>query len=171
MNKKIIWHKVVKITLEAFIYSSFVIGLIIWYLPEGYINENKYDSFARRWDGTCTGWSKYESTKHIIGGLFHWYAYILAAVVMARLHPVVSTVRSAKIALVLIVLFFIGCGGSHLYDVTTIFYPAYNYSGWFLIINGIISYLGAVFIAISLIDAFSQVKEKRKKIEKMEQSL
>jgi hypothetical protein len=143
-----------------------VVVCLIWFQP-GWVDAN----FARRWDGSCGGWTNDEVLRHVAGNVLHWWSYVTIAFVIWRLHPPMRTVPYSSVTLFLTGLFVIGCGLGHLSGIMTAFWPAYRLEGSWLLINGVISSVATVFVAFSLTKAFDVVFQRRAKVAEMEQEL
>lgn len=150
-----------KALIEGLYYSA--IGMIIAVVL---IVLSPYETgFASRWpDGemTCSGWTEFEATKHAVGHVLHWVAYVTIAFVLWRLHPTKKLVRYSEITINLVGLFILGCGFSHLLAFITIFWSIYPIEGYWLIINGILSLISCLAVAYTLPEAFKAVREKEK---------
>ena len=156
------------------------VAFILWLtLPEGFLGvlplgekDGLFSAdFGRRWDGGCDGWTKTWATIHLASDLLLWWAYVTISFVLMRLHPILKSVPTAKLTLVLMCSLFICCGGTHLLDAYTTFYPIYRVSGLFRITTAVVSMLGAVFIAYSLVAAFAKVMAQRQRTEQLEKIL
>ena len=145
------------------------IGVIVMYLllPENVFDENccAHTGFARRWDGTCGGWTRDLAMLHITGDLFHWHSYVTASMVILQHHPIMSRVKYSGAAVYTMVAFIFGCGLTHLFEAYATFHPVYYFTGWFKLFNGVVSEFGQYFIAYSLVIAFERVAEYRKKLD------
>jgi len=149
-----------------------ILGVIILYLfiPSGsfdLVNTCCEFDFARRYDGTCGGWTTSLALFHVTGDLMHWWAYTTAAAILFQLHPIMAKVPSSRTAVYLMVAFIFGCGLTHLMEAYATFHPVYVFTGWFKFINAIISCVGAYFIAHALVRAFKEVKRQRDRLENL----
>ena len=157
--------------IEGLLITLFGIAVCFFLLPQNafIIDANCHlNGFARRWDGSCSGWTQGEALFHVIGDLLHWWAYATAAMVILRLHPIMAKVPSSRAAVYLMVAFIFGCGITHLFEAYTTFNPVYIFQGWFKLVNGIVSIIGAYFIAHALVRAFAEVMKRRKQLEEFE---
>ena len=123
------------------------------------------DNFARRADGGCSGWTPDVLALHLIGDLLTWTAYILIAVAMVRLHPIMRRVPSSRITVPLIVLIFSTCGATHLFHAFAAFRPVYVATGTFKLFAGLVGTVGACFIAHNLVTAFALVTLERERLQ------
>ena len=121
--------------------------------------------FASRWDGSCTGWTRFDAWVFLIGSCLHWWAYCTIAFVFWRLHPAMRTVPYSTITISLVGCFILGCGITHLIAVYTLIHPVYRLEMAWLIVNGVVSDVATVFVAFSLTRAFEVVHAKRQQIE------
>ena len=64
--------------------------------------------------------------------------------------------------------FFIGCGLTHLFKAYATFDPIYRFMACFEVLNGLVSMAGSAAIAVALVQAFSVVRAKRKRLEELE---
>ena len=154
--------------IEGGIYASIGVVVATLLLPSGSLTGRVDPDFASRWMGNCTGWTKELTLWHLAGDLMQWYAYVVIAIVYARLHPILADIPSSRITVPLVVLIFTFCGGTHLYDAYTYFHPAYVGEAWYKTVAGIIGLTGCVFVAHNLYTAFGVVQRKNERLEKLE---
>ena len=129
--------------------------------PDGYLARLFAVDFARKIDGTCSGWTRGQAIIHAIGDLLHFWAYLNVSLMMMRLHPKEKTVKYAKQAIWLSAAFIAGCGMVHLVDAFCVFVPVYRFLGMLKVINGGISVLALFPVAVSLIKVSTrQAKNK-----------
>ena len=81
-------------------------------------------SFASRWDGTCSGWTKGLVIVHVIADMIIWIAYTVIPIILVFL------ARNRKdipfnFFFFLFAAFIIGCGLTHLMGAIVPFYPYY----------------------------------------------
>ena len=122
-------------------------------------------NFASRWDGGCHGWIPGIALLHVLGDFLAWWWYVTIACVLARLHPILESVRQSGLTVFLMVCIFITCGLTHLFDAYATFHPLYGWTGLFKIFAGAVGLIGAFYIAYSLTAAFAVVAESRGKLE------
>ena len=125
--------------------------------------------FARRVDGTCSGWTPFLAKVHIVGEILHWYAYCSIAIVFWRLHPPMKNVPFSAITTALVGWIFIGCGVTHMFSAVTSYWPIYRASGAWLVMNGLWSLAASIFVAYSLTKAFEFVKMHRMAIDQLQE--
>lgn len=152
INRKTIVKFLSTLLLSLFI--TFLSLLICYLLLPDWVWDTHNDmtchsGFARRWDGTCNGWTKALAQQFILGDLMHWHAYLTVSIFIFIYHPIKSVLHAA--AIYATCLFILGCGGTHLFDIYTIFNPVYNAQGWYMIVNGIISEYAMIFVLIVLV--------------------
>lgn len=154
--------------IEGTIYT--LVGLLIvflWaYFGGAFESDWVVSEFARRWDGTCSGWTRPINWIHLIGNVTHWWSYCTIAFVFWRLHPPLRTVPYSQITILTVGWFIIGCGVGHLIQIMTTFHPMYRTEGWWLVGNGVVSVVATVFVAFSLTRAFEVVTARRRQVEK-----
>lgn len=142
------------------------VGVLICYLmlpgdafeinPTGFI-----DGFARRWDGSCHGWTQTLAIEHIKGDLKHWWAYCTMSVVIATRHPITERNFRGYMTIALTSAFIMGCGITHLVDVYCVFDPRYIAQGFIKNLNGNISLVALFYVVYGLLRA-TDVIERRK---------
>ena len=77
-------------------------------------------SFASRWAGTCTGWTKELVIAHVVADSLIWLAYMVIPILLVRL------ARDRKdipfnIFFFLFSIFIVGCGFTHFMGAITAF--------------------------------------------------
>ena len=161
--------RIFKAIMEGLIWSLIGIGVLWLTLPADYLEVNpQLGTFVRRWDGTCDGWNKSLALRHVIGDLATWSAYVVIAIVMLRLHPILKRIPSAKITVPLIVLVFSTCGATHLFEAYATFNPIYELTGWFKIFAACIGLAGSVYVAHNLVVAFDVAHKDKARLEELE---
>lgn len=144
---------------------------LVWAaMPKDFLTVNPIPEFARRWDGTCTGWTKDLATFHIAGDLILWHAYCWIPLSLLRLHPMPKSMLWGWVTLWLMALFIVGCGSVHLFDAYTVFVPVYWWSGAWKMYVGLFSELAAVFVSYSLVMATKLMAEREKAMGRQEQA-
>ena len=78
-------------------------ALAAWALPTGVLDDYPRRSrgllqndFARRWDGTCAGWTRPLVILHVSADCLTWIAYVTIAMVIGRLHPIMDRLPSSR---------------------------------------------------------------------------
>ena len=127
--------------------------------------------FARRWGGGCAGWTTSISLMHVIADCLTWSAYVVIAVVIARLHPIMQRLPSSKATVPLIVFIFSTCGAVHLGDAYTTFVPMYVAFGCFKFFAAIIGLVGAFYISHNLVSAFAIVTKEKQRLSELEEQV
>lgn len=122
------------------------------------------DDFACRWDGGCLGWTREVAVLHLVGDLATWSAYVVIAVVIIKLHPILARVRYSRLTVPLMTLVFVTCGGVHLLDAYATFRPMYVALGWYKNLAGLVGIAGAVLIAHNLVSAFDIVLREQREL-------
>lgn len=163
---------------EGIFWSLLAIGLLWLTLPADFIDRHESNNegffatnFGRRWDGGCLGWTRSLASLHVVGDILMWSAYVIIAVVVARLHPIITRVRYSSITVPMISLVFVSCGASHLFDAYATFKPIYFAFGSYKILAGCIGIAGAVFIAHNLVTAFDIVHRDMARLKELEEKL
>ena len=126
------------------------------------------NNFARRWDGECGGWTRGLATFHIATNLGIWLAYVVIAVAIARLHPIIHRIASAWITVSLIVSVFVTCGATHLLAAYVVINPIFVFDAWFRLLTGGIGLAGALFISHNLVTAFDAIAREKKRLQEFE---
>ena len=166
-------RKIIGVLAEGAAWSAFAIAILWFMLPndQGVRDGFFRNDFARRWDGGCAGWTPSLATIHGLGDLLIWTDYVIIAIVIRRLHPIVRKIKTAWITVSLIVLVFVTCGATHLFEAYTIFDPVYVATGWFKVITAIVGLFGSVFIAHNLIITFDEHAKDRARLKVLEAKL
>lgn len=155
----------------AFYATSVVVALFVYLLLSGkFADDYMHETYVRRWNGGCGGWTNGTVLLWVQGELEWWYAYVTIAVVLARLHPIMTRVPQSKPAIVLACIFFVMCGGAHLLNAYAAFHPIYDTIIFYIQIGGKVSLAGAFFIAYALVKAFAVVIAERKELEQLKAS-
>lgn len=99
-------------------------------------------SFASRWTGNCSGWTKELAIVHVISDILIWIAYMTIPMLLVRL------ARNRKdlpfsVLFFLFAMFIIGCGFTHLMGAITTFYPYYYMDFWVKAITAAVSVMTA----------------------------
>lgn len=140
---------------------SVLVAFAFWQLDAG--------TYADRWSGKCNGWTKPVAIQHVLSDFVMWVVYIVIAVSIAKLHPIMDRVRSSKVTVPLIVGVFASCGVTHLLDAYSTFHPAYSTTGYIKLAAAFIGAFGAVLIAHDLNVASRMVMEDREILRKLGQ--
>lgn len=168
--------RIIKVIGEAIFWATVGIGLLWLTLPSGPQSPVNHgglfdNNFARRWDGTCTGWTRDLATFHVVSDLLLWNAYVLIALVMWRLHPIIKRVPTARVTVPLICAVFLTCGATHLFSAYVVFNPIYVFDGAFKVFAGVIGAFGAVYIAHDLVTVFDRIEDERSRLKVLEARL
>ena len=149
---------------------SIALGLLLWWmLPSSHSDSGLFrNDFGRRWDGGCAGWTHGLAIQHLVGDLLAWWGYVTISVIIWMLHPTMKSFPRSKTTVLLLGMFIILCGTTHLFEAISIFNPVYIFTGRFKIVSGIVGGIALVFIADGLTRAFRVVAEKRKRAEELE---
>ena len=124
--------------------------------------------FASRWDLSCPGWTRTTTILYLIGEALHWWSYIVVAMIIFRLHPILRTVPYSALTVRGISLFIFGCGFGHLLEGAAVFIPAYQVVISWLIFNGLVSVGSMFLVAYSLVRAFDVVERHRRRAMELE---
>lgn len=130
-----------------------------WVWPQADRHVCEGGGFARRWDGSCHGWTRELALTHIVGDLMHWIAYCSVSYVIARWHPVSRQKVTSRITITLVAVFVFGCGLAHLVEAYTVFNPIYELQSKIKIANGIISLIDLPLILYGLL--FTLIKSAK----------
>lgn len=95
-------------------------------------------SFASRWTGACSGWTKELVLAHVAVDLCIWLAYMTIPLFLIRI------VRNRKdipfnLMFFLFALFIVGCGLTHLAGAITSFFPYYYMDFWIKAVTALAS--------------------------------
>lgn len=170
-----------KVIAESFAMATVVGALIVWSMfaqpyrsvdcctePAGVSKpfwSNFYEmDFARRWDGTCRGWDRTTNLLYVLGDGAIYYAYVMVAWAMIRLHPTPARVPLAGFAVTLAAAIFVTCAFDHLLGAIGHFRPMYRLIGLFKIVEGVTAAVGSVAIVFATAMAFSQLRMYRAKV-------
>ena len=150
--------------------ASLFLGLLLWWLvPNSPATGGLFrNDFARRWDGTCSGWTQGLAKEHLVGDLLAWWGYVTITVIIWKLHPTMKAFPRSKITVALVGLFIMLCGATHLFEALSVFNPVYVFTGQFKIFSGVVGGIALVFIADGLTRAFRVVEERRRRAEELE---
>lgn len=162
LSRKVLWMRIIE-TLAISLAIATVIGCMLF---STLMLELPPTGFATRWTGGCNGWTKPIALVHAIADFITWGDYVIIAVAIATLHPVMNRVRSAPLTVALITTVFVTCGGTHLADAYTTFYSSYFWSGIFKAFAAIVGFAGAIFIAHDLCLANALVRKDRERLQK-----
>jgi hypothetical protein len=170
--------RVIKVIAEGLFWATSGIGLLWLTLPSGFLDAKPANpgglfdnAFARRWDGTCTGWTKELATFHVVSDFLLWNAYVVIALVMWRLHPIIKRVPTARITVPLICSVFLTCGATHLFSAYVVFNPIYVFDGAVKAFAGVIGVLAAVYIAHDLVTVFDRIEVEHSRMKVLEARL
>lgn len=125
--------------------------------------------FARRWPGecTCAGWDIPLALGHVVADLGQWWAYVVIAVVVHRLHPVPSSIKTARASVFFTSAFFVMCGFGHGFQAYTVFDPAYDLELAVDIVTLGFAAPGCLLIASSLVTAFHESEKRRRELARL----
>ena len=170
--------RILKVILEGIFWATVGIVLLWLTLPSDFLDHvppaqgGLFDNaFARRWDGSCTGWTQSLATFHVIGDLLLWNAYVVISLVMWRLHPIIKRVPTARITVPLICSVFLTCGAVHLFSAYAVFNPIYVFDGVFKTFAGVIGLCAAVYIAHDLVTVFDVIEKEHYRLKILEAKL
>lgn len=127
--------------------------------------------FARRWDGTCDGWTNELARKDIIADLKHLYSYIAISVAVLLFHPINKSSWISRVTVILTALFIFGCGQTHALDAYTTIHPIYNVSVELKSINGNISIIANFFVIYGLLRTVIVVNRRKSRLAELEKNL
>lgn len=149
------------------------VAIAYWALPDGALETTAAachaageshgyldTGFARKWDGSCTGWTRGLSLKFILSDLMHWWAYVLISLMILTRHPSTSNGIGYKVVIWLSGAFIFGCGVTHLVGAYTVINPLYEMQGWVNLANGIVSVIAMIFVVYGLIRSVVASKER-----------
>jgi hypothetical protein len=122
--------------------------------------------FAARWDGACGGWTQEACLLHMGADLLTWCVYVAIALAVAKFHPIMDRIRSARTTVTLICCVFVSCGSTHLFEAWSVVYPAYWLTGVIKIVAAVLGLVGCVFIAHDLAAVRGVVSNERRLLEK-----
>lgn len=169
--------RVIKVFAEAIFWAMIGIGALWLTLPSGFdlkptnLGGLFANDFARRWDATCAGWTRPLATFHIISDLLLWNAYVVIALVMWRLHPIIKRVPTHRITVSVICLIFLTCGATHLFSAYAAINPIYVFDGAFKTLAGVIGAFGAVYIAHDLVTVYDVIEDEHYRLKVLEAKL
>jgi PAS domain S-box-containing protein len=86
-------------------------------------------SFASRWTGTCSGWTKELVVAHVVADISIWLAYLTIPVLLVKLAKNKKDLPF-NLLFLLFALFIVGCGTTHLMGAITAFFPYYYMDFW-----------------------------------------
>lgn len=140
--------------------SSTVIGLIAYItLPAGSLEVNdsvicgvndRFNGIARKWDGTCSGWTNEMARSYVFHSLKFFVAYNIISIMLLLAHPIKWNKPWSVAAVILPSAFVFACGLVHLFDAYTVFYPIYNTQISFMKWSGWISLIASAFVVFGL---------------------
>lgn len=168
--------QVVKPTVEGWFWATAVL-VVIYYLTPSVVWTPDWqpsvstglfrDTFARRVDGRCSGWTYDLAIKLAAAEVIAWYAYVTIAFVLYRLPPAPRYMNHTKLTILAIFWLFIFCGATHLMVAYTVFNPLYNMKLLIVTLNSLIAYVGAFRIAYSLSYAFKMLHRAKVRVDKI----
>jgi hypothetical protein len=123
------------------------------------------DTFARRYNGGCSGWTYELTLASTVTEVVSWYAYMIIAFVLIRLHPIHVKMRGSKFTVLMIFWLFILCGMTHLLTAYTNLHPTYNLLIFIKAVNAAVSLAAGMRIAWALIHAFKIIGRSRERAE------
>lgn len=149
-----------------------ILGIIIAYLL---LQENVFEvsgschnnGFARRWDGTCDGWTKELAIKVIRGNLLHWWAYTTIAMTIWLNHPILKGSITSFLTVYMSGAFVFGCGITHLMEAYTVLNPLYWVQAWLLEVNGWISVISMFYVVYGLLRVTIIANKRREQLSKL----
>lgn len=170
--------RILKVIAEGIVWATLGIALLRLTLPPDYLVQKPADccgllsnEFARRWDGTCSGWTQSLATFHVVNDLLLWTAYVIISLVMWRLHPIIKRVPTARITVPLICSVFLTCGAAHLFSAYVVFNPIYVFDGAFKMFAGVIGVFGALYVAHDLVTVFDKIEGEHRRLRVLEARL
>lgn len=170
--------RTVKAISEGVAWAMLAVGLLWLTLPSDILSAPPrpmsglfYNHFARRWGGGCTGWTNDVAVFSLVNDLLLWNAYVVVALVMWRLHPLIRRAPTMRISLPLICLVFLTCGGTHLVSAYTVLNPVYVFDGVFKTFAGAIGIFCAVYISNDLVAVYDNIERERRRLKFLEAKL
>ncbi|MCA8986282.1 MAG: hypothetical protein KDA78_01485, partial [Planctomycetaceae bacterium] len=152
--------------------------LFWWTLPADYLQARPpnyggllHNGFARRWDGTCSGWTSSLAGFHAMSDVLLWMAYVNIAVVMWRLHPILRRLPTTRITVPLISCVFLSCALTHLLSAYVVFNPIYLFDAVLKNLSGLIGVVGAIYIAHDLVSVFGLIEAEQNRLKTIEKNL
>lgn len=142
----------------------FVLGIFLCLLH--YTFFPNVGSYACRWDGECTGWTREAVIESALGSLGYWWAYTMISTGILRLHPVVSGMKESRATILLTWAFILTCGGEHLLASYSNFNPIYDFLNHYRIVTAPISCVAVIFVLAGLIRVFERVSAARAELER-----
>jgi len=152
-----LWH----VIREATLYFLLGIGLCALHFAVF----GRTTEFAARWDGGCTGWTRWLAVENLVGALMTWWAYCAIGIGVGRLHPVVDWVPESRLTVRLTCAFILLCGLTHLFGAYTNLNPVYAFATHFQSFAATVSDVASVFVLAGLIRVFTQVSAARARAE------
>jgi hypothetical protein len=141
------------------------LGLLLWLPDSGPVDHGLFrNNFGTQWTGTCMGWTKPLALLFVTGSVTTWASYVLMGWVVLRLHPISKRVRSAKVMVPVVGAVLATCGSVHLVEAYAIFNPIYVALGWLKHAVALVSLVGAVLVAQTLILVFAAVRKDRERL-------
>ncbi len=169
--------RIITVIVEGIFWASIGVGLLCLTLLPGLeakpanLGGVLDNDFARRWDGTCSGWTRPLATFHVVSDLLLWNAYVVIALVMWRLHPIIKRVPTHRMTVSVICIIFLTCGATHLFSAYSVFNPIYVFDGVLKTLAGLIGAFGAVYIAHDLVTVFDVIEEEHCRLKVLEAKL
>ena len=101
-------------------------------------------SFASRWTGACSGWTKELVIAHVLADILIFIAYMTIPILLIKI------IKKRKdmpfgVFFFMFAIFIIGCGLTHLMNVITSFNPYYYIDFWVKVLTTIAS-VGTAFL-------------------------
>ena len=157
--------------LRGLLLSLLGVGVAYLLLPLNAFSESLCSAedfgFARKFDGSCQGWTSNLVRYFIVGSLLHWWAYVHIAYVIYRHHPILEGSRTSQIVIYLTSLFILGCGVSHLIAAYTAIHPVYSVEVVWLVVNGIISCLAMLYVTYGLLRTVIATRDINKNLDEL----
>lgn len=170
--------RTIKAIAEGVCWATLAVGLLWLSLPSAVLSMPPqttgglfYNNFARRWGGACGGWTNDVVIFNLVSDLLLWHAYLVIALVMWRLHPIIRRAPTMRISLPLICIVFATCGATHLFSAYTAFNPIYVFDGAFKAFAGIIGIFCAVYISHDLVTVYDKIDVERSRLKFLEEKM
>lgn len=168
--------RIIRVIAEGIVWAALGIGLLWITLPAGFATPVNYgglldNDFGRRWDSSCGGWTTDLATFHVASDLLLWNAYVIIALVMWRLHPIIKRVPTHRMTVTVICIIFLTCGATHLFSAYTVFNPIYVFDGAFKTLAGVIGAFGAIYVAHDLVAVFDVIEDEHQRLKVLEARL
>lgn len=129
-------------------------------------------SFASRWSGECSGWSKELIWLHVIADLGIWVAYMVIPMMLIRIAKTRKDVPF-NFFFFMFAMFIVGCGLTHLMGAIVPFLPVYYLDFWVKFVTALVSLLTAyvLFKELPQIISFPNPFEARHLLEAQKKEL